>query len=49
MEFVRYHPSGAWNFELAPRCLENLWTPGLEITEIRKYVEEGSRGLICGY
>jgi hypothetical protein len=29
MESTAYHPSGALNFEVAPRFLEPLWTPAV--------------------
>jgi hypothetical protein len=29
MELVSCLPYGAWNFEMAPRFLENVWTPDL--------------------
>jgi hypothetical protein len=27
MEFALCHPNGAWNYEVAPKVLENLYTP----------------------
>jgi hypothetical protein len=27
VERTTFHPPGAWNFEVASRFLENLWTP----------------------
>ena len=31
MEFILCHPSGTWNFDVAPRFLENVCIPGVSI------------------
>lgn len=34
MEPASYHPSGTYNLELGARFLENLWAPGIYVTNI---------------
>ena len=35
MELLLYHPSGTYNFEMAPRFLENLCIPVVEYGTLR--------------
>jgi hypothetical protein len=47
MEPASYHPSGTYNLELGARFLENLWAPGVYMTEYCGIVLSDSSDLQC--
>jgi hypothetical protein len=47
MDPASYHPSGTYNLELGARFWENLWAPGIYVTEYCGIVLSDSSDLHC--
>jgi hypothetical protein len=48
MELASCHASDTQNFEMAPKFLENLWTPGLYNSETRLGMRFNNALIILG-